>query len=565
MSLIYSTDDKIFIKQNYKKHSGMPACSSEGYAEAFYVNQFVDEIIYNSEFFEYDTPSYYTFGGTLNYYAQDFWSIFTNVYRPLIKFIFTANTINFGTGTTIRHKIYKIPYDIYSKYTSEEIRQDIEQDKGSSEETIEETITESGITRTIVTTKKRNIFNTIEKYAPEKFPETISGYGIGTVDKYSRIKECLTKPILTITASTSGISTSVYDLFLDEYQKNLGNFKYQLFEDYAQYFVTTQFETIHEQDARLKDFCGLDENGNIIPVNYEQYITETTPVYSHVITGGTFSGVTVYGSYFTYFLLPNKPKWTTPYVSGQLATFSPTFFWTNANDADSFLFQVVYDSGDCQSFSGVVYSYPVNVEDTKLSTDEMLNRDSEPWAITQKTTDVVREYSIPLLSNKTFWYRVGNVKEMINIFGVKQSVVTFSDIMSAATTGGYNSYIYVNSDSPHTEEISDWVYPTYLDDTLQGQYSLSGVVSGSVVTGATIQLVYPNSSYITQTTDSTGNFVFTELEPGVYTLNTFYRGYAQDSRSVNITGDTSLSFKIKLVWGNMWDTWGKMANENYFL
>lgn len=564
MSLIYSTSEKIFIKQNYKKHSGMPACYPESPAEAFYVNQFITDEIYNSEFFAYDTPSYYTFGGTLNYYAQDFWSIFTNVYRPLIKFIFTANTTNFGTGTTIKHQVYKIPYDIYSKYISEEIRQGIEQNKDSSEETIEETITESGITKTIVTTRKKNILNTIEKFAPEKFPETISGYGIETVDKYSKIKELLTNPILTITASTSGISTSVYDLFLDGYQKNLGIFKYQLFEDYAQYFITTQFEMVHEQSTRLKDFCNLDESGNIVPVNYEQYITETTPVYSHVITGGTFSGVTVYGNYFTYFLLPNKPKWTSPYVSGQLATFSPTFFWTNANDADSFLFQVVYDSGDCQSFSGVVYSYPVNVEDTKLSTDEMLNRDSEPWAITQKTVDVVREYSIPLLSNKTFWYRVGNVKEMINIFGVKQSVVTFSDIMSAATTGGYNSYVYVNSDSPHTEEISDWTYPTYLDDTLQGQYSLSGVVSGSVVTGATIQLVYPNSSYITQPTDSTGNFVFTELEPGTYTLNTSYRGYAQDSRSINITGNTDIGvIQLKLIWGNAWDTWGSKANEIY--
>lgn len=566
MPLIYNADKKIFIKQNYQKHSGGLACSLNNTTESFYVNQFIDCDIYNNSIFEFDTPSYYTFGGTLNYYIQDYYSIFTNVFQPFINFIFTANTNNFGTGTTIKHNIYKIPYDVYSQYTSENIRKNIEEDKNTSEETIEETITqEDGTKRTTITTRKKSQFNTSEKFAPNKLPSTISGYGIGVEDKYSKIKDALTNPIITITATTSGISTNTYKLFLGEYQKKLGDFKFQLFEDYGQYFITTQFEFERDLTERLDSFCTIDSQKNIIPINFEQNIKEITPPYSHIITGGTFSGITVYGNYFTYFLIPNKPKWTQPYVSGQLTTFSPNFYWTNTNDADSFILQVVYNSGDCQTFSGTVYTYPIKVEDTKLSTEEMLNAEAEPWSITQKTVDVVREYSVALLNNRTFWYRIGNIKELINIFGVKQSVVTFSDIMSATTTpNSYQSYVYVNPDSPHVEDILDWTYPPYLDNTQQEQYSLSGIVSGSVVTGATIQLVYPNSSYITQTTDSIGYFEFSDLEPGIYTLNTNYRGYQQDSRTINMTGNTDIGIiYLKLLWGNAWDTWGSKANDIY--
>jgi len=562
MSLIYDSNKKIFIKQDYQKHSGMPACYPESFAEGFYTNHFVDVNIVNSDYFEFDTPTYYTLGGTLNYYMQDYWSIFTNVSRPFIRFIFTANTDHFGTGVTIKHQLYKIPYKNYKECVANLERTKVQETRNASEETIEETITKDGISSTSVTKRKISLNNVSELLAPSSFPSELTS-SISQSDKYKAMQTMLENPILTITATTSGISTSVYDLFLAEYQKRKGDFAFQLFEDYAQYFITTQFEFERMQGAGLYEFCQLGDDDSIVPISYQQYYKETTPVPAHIITGGTFSGITVYGNYFTYFLIPNKPQWVKPYVTGQLTTFSPNFFWSNSNDADSYLLQVVYDSGDSQSFSGVVYSYPIKKEDTKLSTNELLGSESEDWSITQKTTDIVREYSVPLLNKTQFWYRMGGVKELINIFGVKQSVVTFSDVGTAITTPSvYKSYVYTQSDSPHIADSPMWAYPSYLDDSLQGQYSLSGVVSGSVVTGATIQLIYPNSSYITQPTDLTGNFVFTELEPGTYTLNTFYRGYKQDSRTISITGDTSVGvIHLKLLWGNMWDTWGVMGDK----
>ncbi len=102
-------------------------------------------------------------------------------------------------------------------------------------------------------------------------------------------------------------------------------------------------------------------------------------------------------------------------------------------------------------------------------------------------------------------------------------------------------------------------------ENLLEDFILSGTVTGSIVTGATMQLIYPNLSYVNTTTDVNGYFEFTSLESGNYTLNTFYRGYQDNTQVVNISGDTTLNFKIRLLWDNDYDTWGKMGNENYFL
>lgn len=566
MPLIYDTNQNVFFKKEYSKYSGnlinkaKDACTIESPMQSFWINHFINTNQYDNLIFSFDTPSYYTQGGTLNYYGQDFTSIFTNVSKPFIKYTFTANTSNFGTGTTIKHNIYKISYKEYQEYTAEIKRKTIE--KTNDYKTEETVVNTSGNSSTVLTTKKITSSNTYEKLSPNFFPEDVGNYDLNFSDKLKIIEEKLKNPILTITATTSGLTTSNYFLNLDEFQKVKGSFNFQLFEDYSQYFITTQFEFYRERGVGLCDFYQLDDYNNLISEDYEQHYKEITPTNNHIITGGTFSGITVNGNFFTYFLMPNKPKWESPYVTGLLTTFSPTFYWSHVDDGDSFLIQVVYDYADSQSFSGTIYTYQIGKEETNLSTDEMLNSQSGDWSITQKTTDVTRKYSIPLLREKDFWYRVGNVKELVNLFGVKQKVVTFSDIMSATTSPNpYNNFVYVQPDSPFTEEITVLTHPSYLEDSIPEQYSLSGVVSGSVVNNATMQLIFPNSNYITQATDSIGNYLFTNLEAGTYTLNTFYRGYKQDSKIINITGNTTSSFRISLIWGNKYDTWGQFGNE----
>jgi len=561
MPLIYDSNSRIFIKQDYQKHSGKASCSSESAVEAFHTNHFVSAEQFNATLFAFDTPSYYTKGGTLNYYSQDYWSVYTNISRPYIKFVFTANTKSFGTGTTIKHDVYKIPYKDYKKYT-DELNKKAEQ---NSEDCKIQSIEEASVVgdAATATTKRITLTSNRDSVASKVFPQTVSCADSQVSKQYSGIESLLINPILTVTATTSGISTSVYDLFLEEYQKKFGGYQYQLFEDYAQYFITTQFEFSREQAVGLDEFYQLDDDKNLVSIEYQQYYEEITPTNSHTITGGTFSGITVHGNFFTYFLIPNKPKWESPYVTGSLNTFAPTFFWSNTDDGDSYLLQVVYESGDCQSFSGTVYSYPIEKDKTNLSTNEILNSPSGDWSITQETTDVVRQYSVPLKVGKDFWYRIANVKELVNIFGVKQKVYTFSDISAATITStSYRSKVYVQADSSHMEDISEMIYPEYLDDIVQSQYTLSGSVSGSVVTGATMQLVYPNGNYETKLTDSVGNFYYTELEGGIHTLNTFYRGYLQDTRTINITANTVCDvIYLKLIWGNRWDTWGAMGDK----
>lgn len=566
MALIYDSNNNIFIKQDYQKHFGGLPCSDSESAESFYTNKFITPSLHNSDYFKFDTPMYYTLGGTTNYYGQDYFSVFTNIFRPFIKFIFTANTSSFGNDTIIKHNIYKIPYKDYVNYTAEAERRDVRQDKNyKTEITNETTVDNFGVVSSKKTERVITTTNAQETLAPDSFLTSVSDFNLSNGINIDKLRDFMTHPVSVLTATTSGISTDTYILFPDERQKNLGDFDFQLFEDYGQYFITTQFIFQCSMDTGLTDFYQIDSLKNLISIDYQQMFNETTPTNEHIITGGTFSGTTVYGNFFTYFLIPNKPKIESPQVTGQLSTFAPTFFWSHVDDGDSYLIQVVYNQSDSESFSGTVYSYPVSKKDSNLSTEEMLNSPEGDWSLTQKTVDVIRKYSIPLWKGKTFWYRIGNIKEMVNLFGVKQSVITFSDIYSATTyPNTYRLFINVKADSPHLSEISPWVFPEYLDEDLSvlDKFSLSGSVSGeTTVTGATMQLIYPNLNYETTTTDMYGNYVFENLNPGAYTLNTFYRGYQQDSKTLNITGDTTFDLiRLRLIWGNNWDTWGQFAN-----
>jgi len=127
------------------------------------------------------------------------------------------------------------------------------------------------------------------------------------------------------------------------------------------------------------------------------------------------------------------------------------------------------------------------------------------------------------------------------------------------------TFVQIESDSPFATSAAGLSTPPSLDyESPVGNYILSGVVSGSTVTGATIQLTYPNNNFTITNTDLTGYYLFDNLQSGTYTLTTSYRGYEQDVRAVQISGNTSLGFRLNLIWGNNVDTWGKLAGENYY-
>ena len=274
--------------------------------------------------------------------------------------------------------------------------------------------------------------------------------------------------------------------------------------------------------------------------------------------------MSVAGNYFTYFTVPDKPVLEYPIMSGQLSTFTPEFIWSNGDSADSFILQVDYNTSDT-GFTGTVYNYPIEkvVENAKLATATS-TFESKSYA-SQKT---LYTYQASVRSNSNFIYRIGNSKELIDIFNVRRVVVTFSEYYSATTQAQpIRTYVLSESDSPYVMDIAGLLVPPSLDYESPdiGAFILSGTVSGSTVTGATMQLaLYPNSNFITTTTDLFGSYSFSGLAAGTYTLTTNYRGYLQDVRTINLSSDTTLGFKLKLLWGNSVDTWGKMASESYY-
>ena len=280
--------------------------------------------------------------------------------------------------------------------------------------------------------------------------------------------------------------------------------------------------------------------------------TTTDPV--HTISNGDFAGLDVRGAYFTYFTVPDKPQIEYPVVEGDLTTFAPEFFWSEGEGSDEYLIQISYNTGDT-NFSGTIFNYPISkTEQNKHFAESKIKSSTTEFS----TNKAIRSASIPLKGNaSSFLYRIGNVKYMENIFGVRQFVVTFSDTKSAKTqTDAVKTFVRVQSDSRYIEEISTYTVPeSLLAESPLAEYSLSGYVSGSIVTGATMQLIYPNLAFVTTTTDLLGYYEFDALEDGLYTLITNYRGYAEDSRNIYISGDTSLSIELQIRWDNIYDKW----------
>ena len=533
----------------YRKLIYVTAGNNNSRSQVFSNNYFADSKSVETPFFSFNKPMFYTYGGTLNYYGQDQYSIFTNLVRPPIRFIFTANTESLSGDSYFLHEIYRLDYDTYKLYSDNQI--------SSSPDIINKSnkiSTATSINREFVSSTKLKLGNNSISTPEKFFGEPLTKYD------YSTIQKNFTEPIMTITASTSAITGFAYDLFLDQYNKQSGKYKTELFLDKAQFFINTKVVFNVNLEKNYSEIFSNESDSS--PWNNILTLTSTNN-YLHAINIGPFSGINVIGNYFTYFLVPDKPKLEYPIMSGTLETFTPEFRWSNGEKADSFLVQINYNTGDT-GFTGVTYNYPVEKSDKNSSVSTSKVKDATNEFSSDKT---LYTFQVPVKSNTNFLYRVGNSKELIDIFNIRRNIITFTDCYSAKTQPEpIRTYVTIESDSPSSSGITGMYAPPSLDyESEISSYSLGGVVSGSTVTGATMQLIYPNNSFATLTTDSSGVYSFTGLGSGIYTLITNYRGYQQDLRIVNMSGDTTLGFKINLLWGNSYDTWGKLAGDNYYI
>lgn len=533
------------------------AGDSDSYSQAFYNNYYANNIPVINDFFSFYKPQFYTYGGTLNYYGQDPFAIFTNTINPAIRFIFTGHTESLSGDSYFVHNIYKLDYPTFKLYGDNQLANSIEiinkESKASGSNS-------AGVipAKDLIGVSNIKTGNNVIPQPDKFFGGKIQGNDFNTIQNYFKT------PLLTITASTSAVTGFVYDLYLNQYTKQLGKYKEELFEDKAQYFIDTQiiFNTTLGKD--YSNYFSINDGGvNTFPWNDNLRISATNS-FQHTISGVTFSGISVMGNYFAYFTVPDKPVLEYPIMTGSLSTFTPELRWSNGNNADSFLVQINYNTGDT-GFTGTIYNYPV--AKTPENTKTITNRIKTPT--TETVTDkVIYTAQVSVKSNSNFIYRIGNSREFIDVFDVRRNVVAFSDTFSAISQPDpIRLYVGSESDSVYMTEIGGMITPPSLDyETTDATLVLSGLVSGSTVTGATLNLYLPSSTaFITTTTDINGYFSFSGLPTGIYTLVTMYRGYQNDTRDIEMLSNRSEYIKMKILWSNKYDTWGKLGSENYYV
>lgn len=573
------------------------AGNSNTTSQVFYNNYLADSTPVETDYFSFYKPGYYTYGGTLDYYSQDPFAIFTNLSHPPIRFKFTSHTESLTGDSYFVHDIYRLDYDTYKLFSQNQIAntQTIKNEKGI--DLTNRFTNEPPLQQEIKTFNNENKL----KFGNNEIPVPSIFFGNDLLQKDKNIIQTyFNEPIITLTASTSAITGTIYDLIIDEFIKQSGKYKTEFFIDKAQYFVNTKIVFNINLGKKYTDFysipityitTGTTITGETV-LNSRTTAITTTLVYTkneeqniekkvfkkawsdslkieatnnstHKIKAGPFSGIDVRGNYFTYFIVPDKPVMEYPIMEGQLTTFTPEFRWSNGDKADSFLVQINYNTGDTGFTGSSVINYPVEKSEKNAKVVRNKIKDSTTETETDKT---IYNFQLPIKSNKNFIWRIGNSSELIDIFNVRRNVVTFSDYYMATTQiEPVKTYVLTESDSPYVETIAGLGVPPSLDyESAIEEFTLSGIIRGSTVTGATVQLTYPNSAYTISMTDSGGTYSFSGLETGMYILTTNYRGYQEDIRFINIISDTTENFKLKLLWSNDVDTWGKMSGESYY-
>lgn len=477
--------------------------------------------------YTYHVPTFNPSGASFDYYGQNIHAISTNLNnKKIVRFNWLSGTESLSGTNLWRQEIYRIPYNEYEAY-----------------------LQATGDTQT-------------------SFLNTISNY--------------LSNPLVTLDIQASSITSgSYYDYEVPTIVKPTDSFAEQLFLDKAQYFIDSKLVFNRNIDNTLGDFIyptpfdgttieppiditnqyvSLDSGGLVQGITastlgqFQQIISDGKPYTMMSGVTANITGQTVNGAYFVYFVVPKKPNIDVlnggPSVFGILDTFSPIFNFNTVDDGDYYRLQVSYDTTD--------YSFTGNQR-------ALFFIDKQPG-----DSEFVRSYSTPLSPAEDFIYRIGNTKEIINIFGVKQNVTTWGRIES-----GYTA-------NDGTFNVSGYVYQTYYSDSEPVEPLLGGI---PVISGANISFyVISNTSAVdlgadvpsvssilgevtqglaggvgsifTATTDLKGFYSVPNV-PGGYinvtvTSPNSYLGnpiFSSTSQTVNIFQDIGKNFNLTIYWG----------------
>lgn len=467
-------------------------------AQYFFRNTFVDRCDCNSSLFEFNVPLFGLTGATFDYYAQNTRGISTNLNNiKSIKYEFSANSYSISGTTQLVYDVYRLEYDKFI----------------SARDGAQIMITASTISGATTANTTLNEISTI-----------------------------LSNPFYTFKEDGSGVTltNNVYTLTMPQVVKPTNQFAQDLFLDKGQYFFDTRFEFDKFYDNTLGDYMQYSADDNAFvsvdtPVDYkERWTTEPN---GNSITGGTFSGITFYGANFTYFKIPNKPNIDVvngqPTAIGTLDTYSPLFSFNNVDDGDYYKLQVSYDMAN-DSFSGntTIFTIPKQEGDAEF----------------------IRTYAVSLNPNSDFLYRIGNTKEIINIFGVKQNVTTWGNSASAITANnGFFSLegtTYYNNISPTNllsgATLSLTLYYTSSSVDLSSDNPEDPEISPSITTAFDVNI----GGTVSVISDANGNFDFGTIKGGIYQITASHPSYYIQTQLVNLDVDKDVDILFNLYWGN---------------
>ena len=473
-------------------------------SQTFIQNNIIEYEEIETEPLLFRVPLFSLIGATYSYYAQDIDGISVNINNTKnLNYNYTANTSSFSAITKVIYDVYRVNFDIYDA-----------------------------------------TLNNLDSAGDIIAPISSSTPTIETV------ASLLSTPIVTIYETGNTISIPTHNVSLPEIVKPVGEFAEQLLNDKAQYFVDTRFEFPQERDRTLGAYQ-IMSGGSPVDITLTgltdtgEFLLETSQD-THIITGDTFSGISVNGAFFTYFIAPQKPNIDvidgTPTVKGQLDTFSPIFSFNNVDDGDYYKLQVTYDITDTSFSAGTIF---------RINKQEGI-------------PDFIRSFSVPLSPDTSFIYRIGNTKEIKNVFGVKQNVTTWGRFEEAftATDGLFDISGTVFQDEFFGSPVSSSTISFVVTFTTSEVELGADASTNEAIAGGTFEPLGGGiGTSFSALTDSFGNYSLVDVKGGLLNVTVSHPLYETTTNNVNILSDsTNTDFIIILRWGSS-TTFGQVGGQ----